>query len=377
MNIGTKVPFNDTARIYNKNRAALSKVMSEVAESGWWLLGKQTQAFAEEFSAYCGVNFCIPVANGTDALELAIKAVIGDASVDAKIITVSNAGGYSSIACRLAGVTPVYVDIVPETLLIDIDSLKVCLRKNVKAVIITHLFGAVVDVKKVRRVLDESGFQSVKIIEDCAQSHGAQLEGRRVGSLGDIAAFSFYPTKNLGAMGDAGAVMTNSELLSNKVKELQQYGWSSKYKINIAGGRNSRMDEIQAGILRCLLPFLDSCNHKRNKIYDTYKALGAKGLYFQQYHACDFVGHLAVIRTPEREKFITYMKESGVMVDVHYPVLDIDQVAWHSMPFMIDEQSNLEASRAAVKEVVSLPCFPTMTNQEIDQVCHALLNWKG
>jgi dTDP-4-amino-4,6-dideoxygalactose transaminase len=202
----TIVPFNDTARIFNQHKDKLLNILSETAASGWWLLGKQTQDFAKIFAKYCGVNFCLPVANGTDALEIAIKSLLNNPVIDDEIITVANAGGYSSIACRLVGVTPVYADINPKTLLIDIESIKNCLSSKVKMVILTHLFGAVVNVHAVRRMLDDAGYSTVNIIEDCAQAHGAKLGKQRVGSLGDIATFSFYPTKNLGTMGDAGVI---------------------------------------------------------------------------------------------------------------------------------------------------------------------------
>jgi aminotransferase EvaB len=267
------IPFNDTSRTFSAYREPLIAQITKVAESGWWLLGKGTRQFSQVFAKYCGSRYCLPVANGSDALELALRAILPktDSNEEHEVITVANAGGYSTTACRLVGAIPVYADIEKNNQLICADSLVNCLGPKVKVVIATHLYGGVVDITKIRSILDQNGYGHVAIIEDCAQAHGGILAGCRVGSLGDLATFSFYPTKNLGAMGDAGAILTSDKSLYHRLNALHQYGWNGKYKVEVAYGRNSRMDEMQATILEYLLPKLDEFNQKRKEIYEKYR----------------------------------------------------------------------------------------------------------
>ncbi|MFA0056414.1 DegT/DnrJ/EryC1/StrS family aminotransferase [Vibrio echinoideorum] len=370
------VPFNDTSRVYKRHKVALDAIITDVAGSGWWLLGKHTEHFSKAFSEYCGVEFCLPVANGSDALEMALRAVLSvDCEAEQEVITVANAGGYSSIACTLVGATPIYADVDEHSLLLSMESLKNCLGSNVKAVIVTHLFGGAVDVFQVRKTLVDNGYGHVVIIEDCAQAHGAKVGDQRVGSMGDLATFSFYPTKNLGAMGDGGAIVTSDKSVFAHLKQLHQYGWGSKYQISIPCGRNSRMDEIQAAILMVLLPFLDSDNKKRADIYGKYRQAANSNLSFLNHDSTDYVGHLAVIRSSRRNDFIAYMKEQGIGVDVHYPILDHEQEGWQSLNKKIDPISQLLVSKSAVNEIVTLPCFPSMSDEEITYVCEALSRW--
>jgi len=367
-----KVPFNDTSRIYKLFSNELDSALIDTAKSGWWLLGAKTDDFSREFSAYLNISYCLPVANGTDALELSIKALQNDVDVkDAEVITVANAGGYSTIACHLAGVNPIYVDINDKTLLVDIDLIKNKLSKRTLAVVATHLFGAVVDVPAIRRALDSEGYSHVKIIEDCAQAHGAQLNGKKVGTLGDIAAFSFYPTKNLGALGDAGAVVTNSPDLFRTAKSLQQYGWNQKYKVALKKGKNTRMDELQAAVLSVILPHLDHFNQKRKNIYEKYKSLGLKTVIFNDYNGTDFVAHLAVVRVKKRDEFQLFLSEKGIATDIHYPVIDNFQEAWFDKTI----NGELTKSELASKNIISIPCFPNMTDVEVEYVCDILKKW--
>jgi dTDP-4-amino-4,6-dideoxygalactose transaminase len=369
------IPFNDTSRLYNRFSEEINDALLSTASSGWWLLGSATAKFAQDFSTYMGIPYCLPVANGTDALEIAIRIVQQKKESGAEVITVANAGGYSTIACKLCDMTPVYADIDEETLLVDIDSIVRSLSDKTCAVILTHLFGAVVDVFEVRRVLDHEGYSHVKIIEDCAQAHGAELNRRKVGTLGDIATFSFYPTKNLGALGDAGAIVTADEAAYIKAKALQQYGWSTKYKVTYSGGRNSRMDELQAAVLSSLLPHLDALNKRRVQIYEKYASVGNSAIRFSYLSGRDFVAHLAVVRVERRSEFIKYLKENGIATDIHYPVLDDEQEAWSNK--QADSNKVLSVSKVSVKKIVSLPCFPTMTDAEVDHVCNILRKWNG
>lgn len=233
----------------------LVAVVDRVLKSHSYILGQEVASFEKEFAHYIGVQECLTVANGTDALELALKGV--GVNPGDRVATVANAGFYSSTAIHAVGATPLYVDIDETTLTMSLSSLKSVANENSfpKAVILTHLYGQLApNTLEIQQFCKEAG---VKFIEDCAQSTGASLYGKKAGSFGDIATFSFYPTKNLGALGDGGAIVTDNLKISERIKKLRQYGWSEKYKVSLAGGCNSRMDEIQAAILREKLPCLD------------------------------------------------------------------------------------------------------------------------
>lgn len=373
------IPFNDTSRIYRAHREPLMDSMRSVAESGWWLLGGFTKTFSEAFAAYCGTDYCLPVANGTDALELALRGVLGERGEDSggEVITVANAGGYTTTACRIVGAIPVYADIDEGSQLLSMQSLENCIGPKLKAVVVTHLYGGVVDVLQVRKVLERCGAGGTPIIEDCAQAHGGCIGEHRVGSLGDVATFSFYPTKNLGAMGDGGAVLTSDLATYTNLKALHQYGWDEKYRVVTPFGRNSRMDEMQAAVLSNLLPYLDDYNQKRRELYAAYRQAAGAGLQFLKFPGTDFVGHLAVVLSDQRDDFVAYMRRQNISVDIHYPILDCDQPGWIGLPMRTDQENGLAASRRSIGRIVSLPCFPLMTEAEVSRVCVALAKWGG
>lgn len=242
------------------------------------------------------------------------------------------------------------------------------------AIVVTHLYGGVVDVRAIKAGLAEAGLSHIPIVEDCAQAHGARIGSEVAGSLGDISTFSFYPTKNLGAMGDGGAVLTSDVAAATHVRQLQQYGWSSKYHVGVPNGRNSRMDEVQAAILDVLLGDVDSRNGQRRAILSQYKLVTGRRLQFLEGGA-GAVAHLAVALCDDRDAFRAFMKERGVDTDIHYPVLDCDQVGWADLPMKGSE--NLAVSRASVSRLCSVPCYPDMTSDEIEQVCLALREWEA
>ena len=261
--------------------------------SGWYILGRECAAFESEFAAYCGVAHCVSVANGTDALELALRGLgIGPGDT---VATVANAGGYSTTAIRAVGAEPLYIDIDPSTMNMSAADLAARLTPAVRAVIATHLYGRMADLPALLAV---TGRAAVPLVEDCAQAHGAAIGGKKAGSWGALACFSFYPTKNLGALGDGGAITTNDGQLAQRVKSLRQYGWSGKYQC-AEYGRNSRMDEMQAAILRAKLPHLDGWNARRREIAATYSAaLAGQPVECPRDFGEDYVAHLYVIRTP-------------------------------------------------------------------------------
>jgi len=278
-------------------------------------------------------------------------------------------------ACRQIGLTPVYADIVAASQILDLKSALAMLSDKTLAVVGTHLYGNVVDVPTLRTAMDKAGYAGVPIVEDCAQSHGARLGDRLTGTMGDIATFSFYPTKNLGAFGDGGAIVTNDAKLAGTVRALQQYGWRAKYDIALSGARNSRMDEMQAAILSALLPHLDKHNAERNAIMARLTAVTGRKVRFIERSAGSVV-HLAVAQSDDREAFRAFLTENGIASEVHYPILDSDQHGWRDLPQRVGPDG-LAASRASVERIVTLPCFPGMSEVEIDRVCGALADWEA
>jgi dTDP-4-amino-4,6-dideoxygalactose transaminase len=370
------IPINDLSRVFAGHAAEIAKAVSEVMASGWWLNGSRLSAFTAAFSQYLGGRRCIGVANGTDALEIAFRALRGTGLARGdEVVTVANAGGYATVAARLAGLTPAYADIDEDTQLASIDSILATLGAETGCVVATHLYGGVLDVPALRQRMDAAGYGHVPILEDCAQAHGARTgDGRMAGTLGAVATFSFYPTKNLGAFGDAGAVVTADHALAERCDALRQYGWSGKYNVEHGNGRNSRMDEIQAAILFVLLPALEVANARRMAILDRYReacpdhvrVVGRKG---------SGVAHLAVVLCEDRDGLRRHLAAQGVATDIHYPILDCDQPAWHALPQRV-VPGGLPVARASVGRLLTLPCFPAMTETEIELVSEALSTWR-
>ncbi|WP_292231380.1 DegT/DnrJ/EryC1/StrS family aminotransferase [Mesorhizobium sp.] len=367
--------MNDLKRLYQRYETAIECEVTSILRSGWWLNGVAGKRFSANFAAFIGVSDCILVANGTDALELALRSAVGlNDEHGREVIMAANAGGYASCACWHNDLIPHYVDIEQGSQLVSVRSVLEAASAETAAIVVTHLYGGVVDVRAIRAGLAEGGLSHIPVIEDCAQAHGARIHGEMAGSLGDIATFSFYPTKNLGAMGDGGAVVTSNPRFAGHVRQLYQYGWSSKYYVGLPGGRNSRMDEVQAAILNVLLPDLNSRNEQRRAILGRFKSATGGRLKFVD-GGDGAVAHLAVLLCDDRDAFRTFMKERGVDTDVHYPVLDCDQIGWAALPMKGTE--NLAISRASISRVCSIPCYPDMTSDEVEQVCKALGEWEA
>jgi dTDP-3-amino-2,3,6-trideoxy-4-keto-D-glucose/dTDP-3-amino-3,4,6-trideoxy-alpha-D-glucose/dTDP-2,6-dideoxy-D-kanosamine transaminase len=331
--------------------AEINAAVARVLQRGWYILGPEVEAFEHEFATYCGVAHCVGVANGTDALELALRAL--DLPPGSRVLTVANAGMYASTAILAAGHVPVYTDVDPVSMTMRGDG------SGAQAVMATHLYGRMVAMKSI-------GGQ-VPVIEDCAQAHGAVLDGKRAGSCGTLGCFSFYPTKNLGALGDGGAVTTNDAGLAARVKQLRQYGWSSKYRSEVSGGRNSRLDELQAAILRAKLPRLNEWNERRREIARRYNtSFSNTGLCTPQIDE-SYVAHLYVVRSDARDRIRQALSARGIATDVHYPIPDYAQPSLRAaMPLPVTEQ--------CCRTVLTLPCFPEMTDSEIGEVIDAVLS---
>jgi dTDP-4-amino-4,6-dideoxygalactose transaminase len=347
----------------------IEEAMLRVARSGWYVLGKEVKAFEDAFAEFCGVSHCVGLANGTDALELALKAV-GVQARD-EVITVANAGMYSTVGILAAGATPRYVDASVKSLTMAPDCLTAAIGKKTAAVIVTHLYGQLAAIEEIRAITVAAG---IPLIEDCAQAHGAMLNGKRAGSWGDIGCFSFYPTKNLGALGDGGAIVTNRQEVAANVLKLRQYGWASKYSVALQGGRNSRLDEMQAAVLSVKLPKLDGWNARRRSIANTYcQLIDNPAVQVVNRPTDGFVSHLFVIRSMHRESLRAHLKSLGIPSEVHYPILDCQQ------QILLNRLSQiaLPVSELACNEILTLPCFPEMTDIEVSAVVFAVQSWKS
>jgi aminotransferase EvaB len=357
------VPLNDLARGAGEQRTELRAAIERVIESGWYVQGGEHAAFEAELAAFLSVQACVGVASGTDALELAIRALAPGGGV---VLTAANAGSYTSTAARRAGCTVRYADVERASLTLAWTGVERCLDASVSVVVVTHLYGRMADAARIREGCAARG---IPVVEDCAQAIGALGPAGRAGSIGDAAAFSFYPTKNLGALGDGGAVATSRPELAEQVRRLRQYGWGSKYAVAVEGGRNSRLDELQAAVLRVRLPRIDEWNGRRRSIISRYaRAAAGTGVTILPADDAGHAGHLAVALSEERERVRGVLRERGVETDIHYPVADHRQE-----PFAgAYRDIHLPTTEWAQERIFSLPCFPELSEAEIEQVCDAL-----
>lgn len=357
-----RIPFNDLSRTPADFAAQIESAVARVLASGWYVLGPEHDAFEAELAEYVGTSDVVLLGNGTDALELGLAA-LGVGAGD-RVVTVANAGAYSTIAMRLLGAVPVFAEVSADTHLMTVETFAAALASSPqtpRAVVVTHLYGAVADVEGIAALARRHG---IAVLEDCAQSLGARRDGRLAGTVGDLATTSFYPTKNLGALGDGGAVYTNDPALADAVRRMRQYGWTSKYRIEFDHGRNSRLDEIQAAILRIKLPHLDEWNERRRAIHSRYEAASGSLV-----HSADeaFIAHLAVATSPHRDRVREQLASAGVSTDVHYPLPDHQQ----AFPGGLASVS-LPVTERLAGEVFSLPMFPELTESEVDRISEAL-----
>jgi dTDP-3-amino-2,3,6-trideoxy-4-keto-D-glucose/dTDP-3-amino-3,4,6-trideoxy-alpha-D-glucose/dTDP-2,6-dideoxy-D-kanosamine transaminase len=357
------VPFNDLGRATRAGRAAIDAAIARVLDSGRYVLGPEHDAFEAELADALGSGDAVLVGNGTDALELGLRA-LGVGPGD-RVVTVANAGGYTSSAVRAIGAVPVYADVDAASLQMSVATLDRALAELDRApaaVVITHLFGAVGDIAKVVARAREAG---AAVLEDCAQSIGAQVGGRVAGTFGDLAAMSFYPTKNLGALGDGGALLTSDAALAAAVRRLRQYGWDSKYHAVSAGGRNSRLDELQAAILRVKLPALPEATERRREIHRAYEAADSSGALVNR-SGEHYVAHLAVLRSDDREDVRRRFLEAGVQTEVHYPIPDHRQAVAGASDVV------LPVTELAAESVLSIPLFPELADDEVERIADVL-----
>jgi aminotransferase EvaB len=364
------VPLVDLSRRISALEADVVTAWKALLNQGPLIGGPVVEQFESTFARYCGAGHCIAVANGTDALELGLRAV--EVQAGDEVITVGNAGGYTTAACQVIGARPVYIDVDPFTCQLNAELLEEAVTTKTRALVVTHLYGLMNDVGALRHRLLAMRRPDITILEDCAQAHGARWGNSMAGSLGDLAAFSFYPTKNLGAFGDAGGILSSDARIAEKAKQLRQYGWREKYRTVISGGRNSRMDPMQAIVLTLQLEHLAEWNKRRQEICAAYSRHLPGGWRLVYRDAESFVGHLAVAIAPDRHAASAgrdELRRRGIGYEVHYPILDSDQVGWRHSGRIV---GNLDVSRDLTQRITSLPCFAELTADELNQVLDAL-----
>lgn len=343
----------------------LRALIGQVLDGGQFILGPKLAQFEAAFARYHEVAHCVGLGNGTDALELALRAL--GVGPGARVVMVANAGCYAASACRAAGAAPLYVDVAADSLNLCPQALAraLALRPRPDAVIATHLYGQMAAMPEITALCAAAG---VPLIEDCAQAHGATLAGRKAGAWGRLAAFSFYPTKNLGALGDGGALLTDDAALAERLRALRQYGWSDKYRVSIPGGRNSRLDELQAAVLLAKLPLLDAHNAWRRRVAAQYSAAFAGlPLVCPPAPGGDCAAHLYVLRCTQRDALARHLRAQAVACAVHYPVAD------HAQPgYPAAVCASLAVTEAACAQVLSLPCYPGLADADVARVIAAV-----
>ena len=356
------VPYLDLEILHNTISSELEDAYKAVISSGWYIQGKYNEEFENEFAEYCGTSECIGTGNGLDAIRLILQGYgIGEGD---EVIVPANTFIATVLAITYVGATPVFVDADISTYNIDINKIEEKISDKTKAIILVHLYGRVVDIDSVRKIADK---YSLKVIEDAAQAHGAKINGEKVGSLGDAAAFSFYPGKNLGAMGDAGAVVTNDKKLADKVRCLSNYGSIKKYN-HIYKGCNSRLDELQAAFLNVKLKYLDKWNDERRKIAKRYieKINNKKVKLIDMPQNSDgHVFHIFPVMVSERENFVKYMNDNGIKTNIHYPIPILQQKAYIEY---VDKIDDFPVTKYICDNEVSLPLYPGMTAEMVEWV---------
>ena len=361
------IKFLDLEKVNNRFRDEIDARIKTILDKGWYLQGEENEKFSKDFAAFCGTKYALGVANGLDALRLIVKAYgfgVGD-----EIIVPANTYIATILAITDNGCTPVLVEPDINTYNINPDLIEEKITSKTKAIMVVHLYGQAVQMQK---IWDLAKKYNLKVFEDSAQAHGAMYQGRRTGNLSDAAAFSFYPGKNLGCMGDGGAVTTNDEAIYNKIKALANYGSDRKYH-HIYKGLNSRLDEIQAAVLDVKLPHLDADNNRRREIAKYYREniKNPKIILPKTYDDKATVWHVFVVRTQNRDEFQKYLADKGIQTLIHYPTPPHKQDAykeWNNLSFPISEEIH--------RTIISLPMSPVMTQEEIQKVVDIINVWK-
>ena len=360
------IKFLDLEKINNRFRSEIDQRIKNILDCGWYLQGKENEIFTKNFATYCGTKYAVGVANGLDALRLIINAY-GFSNGD-EIIVPANTFIATILAISDNGCTPILVEPDINTYNINPDLVEAAITPRTKAIMVVHLYGQAVQMDKIWEIAKK---YNLKVIEDAAQAHGAYYQDKRVGNLGDAAAFSFYPGKNLGAFGDAGGITTNDKELYEKVKALANYGSDYKYH-HIYKGLNSRLDEIQAAILDVKLKYLDDDNARRSQIAKYYREniKNPKVTLPQTYDEKSHVWHVFVVRCEDRESLQKHLETNGIQTNIHYPIPPHKQGAYKEL-----ENLSLPITEQIHRQVISLPISPVLTDEEVKKVVEVVNVW--
>jgi dTDP-4-amino-4,6-dideoxygalactose transaminase len=354
---------------YLSHKKEIDAAISRVLNSGWYILGEEVETFEKEFARHIGVSHGIGTGSGTEALHISLVACgIGPGD---EVITVSHSAVATASAIVLSGAFPHYVDIDPQFYTIDPDKIESAITPHTKAIIPVHIYGQSADMEPILELAEE---YNLYVIEDCAQAHGAVYKGKCVGSFGNMGCFSFYPTKNLGAIGDGGMVVTNDRGLAEKVSLLREYGWVERYVSHFSGW-NTRLDEIQAAILNVKLKYLDEDNLKRNQLANIYNSkLKHTGLILPNTRdGATHIYHLYVIRSQRRDDLLSFLKEKNIGASIHYPVPIHLQPAYKQ----IGKRESLRETERVAKDILSLPIYPELQESDVLMITDAIKEFES
>jgi dTDP-4-amino-4,6-dideoxygalactose transaminase len=366
------VNFLNLKKINEQHHEEILSACERVLNSGWYILGKEVETFEKRFAEYCNVKHCISVANGLDALNLVLRGWIelGKLSKGDEVIVQANTYIASVLSITENGLVPVLVEPDPRTFNLSPENVKKAISNKTKAILPVHLYGQLSLMEEINAIAKS---HNLLVLEDCAQAHGAEAKGRKAGSWGDAAGFSFYPGKNLGALGDAGAITTNDDNLADVLKALRNYGSHIKYQNNFKGV-NSRLDEIQAAVLSVKLKYLDQQNNIRKEIAKKYNnEIKHEEIILPVVNGehDSHVWHLFVILTSARDELQKYLSEKGIQTLIHYPIPPHQQVAYKEF-----NELSFPETESIHKKVLSLPMDPTMSQEDVETVIKAINGWK-
>ena len=362
------IPFNQLKPLHDLLADEIHEALRRVADSGWYILGPEVREFEQEFAEYHGAARAVSVASGTDAIELGLLA--GGVGAGDEVITVAHTAMATVTAIESTGAKPVLADIDLETYTLNPLAAREAITERTRAIVVVHLYGQPADMDGLKVLADE---HNLLVIEDCAQAHGAEHKGRKVGTIGDIGAFSFYPTKNMGAYGDGGAVITSSLEYAERLEKLRNYGQTTRYRHH-SRGTNSRLDEMQAAVLRVKLRHLDKHNKRRKEIAALYDAnlhsVAGPPVLGDRRH----VYHLYVIRDRDRDGLMTALQERGIGTLIHYPIPVHLQESHRDLSL---PAGSLPETEKAAREILSLPLYIGLGDEEVLRVCAEIEKLRG
>jgi len=363
------IPFSDPSASYQSHKVEIDQAIRRVLDSEWYVLGHEVETFEQEFAAFHGSSFAsVGVANGTDAIALSLRAL--NLKEEDEVITASHTAVATVAAIEQAGCRPVFADIDPVTRCICPQSLRSRISDKTRAIIPVHIFGQPCDMMEIMKIADEN---NLFVLEDCAQAHGAEIHGKKVGVFGDLATFSCYPTKNLGALGDGGVILSKTGPYTDDLKRLRQYGWNNNRE-SLAPGFNSRLDEIQAAILRVKLKHLAEDNEKRRQIADQYDQ-SLRDLPLTLPHRSDtekHAMHLYVIECEDRDDLMNHLRKNGIGASLHYPLPVHLHTAYNGR---LRGSDDLPVTDAFYKRHLTLPMFPELPEESVNLITKCTRDW--